>query len=238
MRRKPTLPLVLASVLLAQYGLAQTGSGEQNQNDSDRDGGFETRFEITPFVGPRTHGAFRSGDPNNNRIVEVDDSVSLGAFFDFPVTETIFLEGLYTRQSSQVLQGESPSQPEAPTTPFVEAGEPLFDLSIDYLHGGVVYTGASDRFSGYAGIAGGLARLNPDVPEASTVNKFSFSLALGFRSFVTERVGVRFDARAFGLRAGEDEEVLTPGGVFDPVSFNRASTFWQTHFVVGVVIRL
>lgn len=237
MPRKLILILSLFALgLPAGATLAQSQSQYENDDEND-DGGSKGRIEITPFIGPRTHGAFRTGEQTDNRFVEVDGSASFGTFVGYGLTDNLVLEGLFAHQGSQVIQGDAPTGTE-PEPRIVEPGQPLFDIGIDYFHGGVLYGGGSDVFSGYAAAGAGLARLSPDLPSTSTINKFSFSLGIGFRMFFAERIGFRFDARAFGLRAGESEEVVAEGGVFDPVTFKRASTFWQTHFVAGVVIRL
>ena len=79
------------------------------------------------------------------------------------------------------------------------------------------------------------------VPEisvfaASSVTKFSFSIGAGINAYLTERIGVRFDARAFGTRTGDRQEDFACG-VFGCVTFERLSTFWQSHFVGALIIR-
>ena len=62
------------------------------------------------------------------------------------------------------------------------------------------------------------------------------SVGAGLKAYLGERVSFRFDARAFGTRAGDSQEDLACG-VFGCFSFERASTFWQSHFVGAVMIR-
>ena len=71
---------------------------------------------------------------------------------------------------------------------------------------------------------------------ASSVTKFSFSIGAGINAYLTERIGVRFDARAFGTRTGDRQEDFACG-VFGCVTFERLSTFWQSHFVGALIIR-
>ena len=78
------------------------------------------------------------------------------------------------------------------------------------------------------------------VPEisvfaASSVTKFSFSIGAGINAYLTERIGVRFDARAFGTRTGDRQEDFACG-VFGCVTFERLSTFWQSHFVGALTL--
>ena len=113
---------------------------------------------------------------------------------------------------------------------------PLFDLGIDYFHGGIRFDGGNEKYTPYVGAGFGVTRFNPDVADASGVSKFSFSLAAGINAYLTERIGVRFDARAFATRTGDRQEDLACG-VFGCVTFERASTFWQSHFVGALIIR-
>ncbi|HXV63819.1 MAG TPA: outer membrane beta-barrel protein [Vicinamibacteria bacterium] len=195
-------------------------------------------IEITPFYGLRANGAFRTGEETDNVILEVEDSGSYGIFFDYGLTEFLKIEVLWTHQRSKVLQGEAPTiGPPAENVPASSAGDPLFDAGIDYIHAGVLYGGGNESFSAYAAGGAGVGLFNPDVPDASSVTKFSFSLGAGFRSKFSRRLGFRFDARVFGTRAGGGEQDFACG-VFGCTSFERASTFWQAHFVGGLIISL
>ncbi|HSF16677.1 MAG TPA: outer membrane beta-barrel protein [Vicinamibacteria bacterium] len=196
-------------------------------------------IEITPFYGLRANGAFRTGQGTDNVILEVKDSGSYGVFFDYGLTEFLKLDVLWTHQSSTVLQGETPTvgPPAENLSAPASSGEPLFDVGIDYVHAGVLYGGGNESFSAYAAGGAGVGFFNPDVADASSVTKFSFSLGAGFRSKFNRRFGFRFDARVFGTRAGDREQDFACG-IFGCTSFESASTFWQTHFVGGLIFSL
>ena len=112
----------------------------------------------------------------------------------------------------------------------------LFDLGIDYFHSGVRFDGDNEKYTPYIAAGAGLARFNPDAAMASSVTKFSFSLGTGINAYLTDRIGVRFDARAFGHPNRRSPRRLRPAAssaaaFFGCVTFERASTFWQSHFV-------
>ncbi len=201
----------------------------------------QPKIEITPFFGLRTQGAFRIGEQADNLVLEVENSASYGVFFDLGRTDSLKLEVEWTHQGSKVLEGERPivnpdeGAENLPSTTAV--GAELFDLGVDHINGGILYGGGDPTFSGYAAAGAGVSLFNPDLPNASSLTKFSFSLGAGFKTFFRDRLGFRFDARVFGTRAGDRQEELACG-VFGCASFTSASTFWQVHFVGGLVVKL
>ena len=126
-------------------------------------------------------------------------------------------------------------EPEVPIEPEVPDGE-LFDLGIDYLHGGVRFDSGNEKYTPFVAAGLGMTRFNPDVAGASSTSKFSFSLGAGINAYLTERLGVRFEGRAFGTPTGDSQEDLACG-VFGCVSFTTKPRFWQSHFVGALIIR-
>ena len=201
----------------------------------------QSKIEVTPFFGIRSQGAFRTGEATDNIVLEVENSPSFGLFFDLGLTDHLKIDVLWAHQGSQLLEGERPIvNPDGGTEPLpstAAAGDPLFDVGLDYIHGGVLYGGSNETFSGYASANAGVTLLNPDLPNASRLTKFSFSLGAGFKTSFNDRLGFRLDGRVFGTRAGDRQEEIACGA-FGCASFETASTFWQVHFVGGLVIKL
>jgi hypothetical protein len=200
----------------------------------------QPEMEVTPFFGFRSQGAFRTGEATDNIILEVDNSTALGVFFDLGLTDHVKLDALWTHQGTKVLTGETPTVNGGGTTTSsseIAPGQPLFDLGIDYIHGGILYGGGSDIFSAYATANAGVTLLNPDLEGASRLTKFSFSLGAGFRTEFNDRLGFRFDGRVFGTRAGSKRDQVACS-VFGCATFEAAATFWQVHFIGGVIIKL
>lgn len=193
----------------------------------------QQKLEISPFAGLRTAGSFRG----ENQLVtyNVGSAPTFGVFADYMVTRQLAVEFLWSHEGSTVdketamLGNEDPAELEVPDGP-------LFDLGIDYLQGGIRYDGGNEKYTPYVAAGFGVTRFNPDVAGVSSINKFGFSLGAGINAYLTERIGVRFDARAFGTRTADRQEDLACG-VFGCVSFARASTFWQSHFVGALIIR-
>ena len=161
----------------------------------------------------------------------MSSSATFGTFFNYPLAENLQFEALWSHQSSDiVLKATNIQDPTNPTE------TDLVDASVDYFHGGLLLGGGNDTWEPYVAFGFGGTRLSIDIPDSSVTRKFSFSIGTGLKAYLGERISFRFDARAFGTRAGDTQEDLACG-VFGCVSFERASTFWQSHFVGAVMIR-
>ncbi len=194
------------------------------------------KFEISPYGGVRTAGSFRGED----QLVSynVQSAPTFGVFADFMVTRQLAIEFLWGHESSTVDKKTAVRGADVPTPPIepeVPDGE-LFDLGIDYFHGGVRFDGGNEKYTPYIAAGAGATRFSPDAAMASSVTKFSFSIGAGINAYLTERIGVRFDARAFGTPIDDRQEDFACG-VFGCVTFERESTFWQSHFVGALIIR-
>ena len=189
----------------------------------------QDKIELSPFIGIRTAGSFRG----ENQLISfaMSSSPTFGTFFNYPLVGNLQFEALWSHQSSNVVQKETNIQD--PTNPTETE---LFDTSINYFHGGVLFGGGNETWEPYVALGAGATRFSPDAPDSSSVSKFSFSVGAGLKAYLGERVSFRFDARAFATLAGDRQEDLACG-VFGCVSFARASTFWQSHFVGAVMIR-
>ena len=200
----------------------------------------QQKFEISPYAGIRTAGSFRGEDQLIS--YNVPSAPTFGVFADYMVTRQLAIEFLWGHEGSTVDKKSTTLNP-SPTDDGaavllpdeVPDGE-LFDIGIDYFHGGIRYDGGNEKYTPFVALGAGMTRFNPDVADAPSANKFSFSLGAGINAYLTERIGVRFEGRAFGTPSGERQEDLACG-VFGCVTFTTAPRFWQSHFVGAVMIR-
>lgn len=199
----------------------------------------QRKLEISPYAGIRNAGGFPG---ETERVTfEIQDTVTFGAFADYMLTDQLAAEFLWGHTGSSVdeetatvatvLGSSDGAEPES-DVPVRE----LFDLGIDYFHGGFRYDGGNEKYTPYAAGGLGVTRFSPDFAGASGLTKFSFSLGAGIIAYLTERIGVRFDARAFGTPTGESPDDLACND-FGCVTFESDSRFWQSHFVGVVIIR-
>lgn len=199
----------------------------------------QRELEISPYAGIRNAGGFSAED--ERFTFEIQDGPTFGVFADYPLTRQLVIELLWSHTGASVDEETVTITPAVGTGDGAEpeaeiaAGE-LFDLGIDYFHGGIRFDAGNEKYEPYVAGGLGVARFSPGAAGASSLTKFSFALGAGLIAYLTERIGVRFDARAFGTPTGETPDDVACGD-FGCVSFEPDSRFWQSHFVGAVVIR-
>jgi len=221
------LPLMFSGLSATDASAQEPAAPEPQQEET------ESKFEISPFFGLRTAGSFRPETDEPSPDLEfityrMSSAPTFGAFFDYNFTNNIAAEALWTYQGSKVVQET------ATLDGSVVPDEDLFDMSINYLHGGIRYSGGNEKYDPFVAAGVGVATFSPDGGDS--FSKFSFTIGTGLIANINERIAIRAEARAFGTRAGDRQEDINCG-VFGCVSFTRASTFWQSHFVGAVVFR-
>jgi len=199
----------------------------------------QRKLEISPYAGIRNAGGFPS--ETEGTTFEVQDAATFGVFADYMLTGQLAAEFLWGHTGSSVDEetatvGSITGSSDGPEPESDMPVRELFDLGIDYFHGGLRYDGGNEKYTPYAAGGLGVARFSPDLAGASSLTKFSFSIGAGIIAYLTERIGVRFDARAFGTPTGESPEDLACND-FGCVSFESDSRFWQSHFAGVLMIR-
>ena len=175
-------------------------------------------FEITPFVGYMFGGEFE--DPVDGADRDLDSATNFGVIFNYAVESWRQYELLYSRQSTE-LEGATP-----------------VDMDVQYLQiGGTVSYEEATRVIPYFGMTVGATLFSPDGPGLNDETKLSFSVGGGMRVPITERVGVRFDARAFITLFDTDSEIfcVSSGGAVCRVKA-KSDAFLQYAAMLGVVI--
>jgi hypothetical protein len=175
------------------------------------------QWEITPFVGWQGGGAFE--DPTDNTDRDLDSGTSFGVIADAAADSWRHYELLYSHQSTTV-QGVIP-----------------IDMDVQYLQiGGTVSYMEAKRVIPYFGMTFGAAQFSPDGQGLSDETKLAFSVGGGFKVPITERLGVRFDARAFITLFDTEGNVfcVSSGGLTCRISA-KGDTFVQYSASLGVV---
>jgi opacity protein-like surface antigen len=163
------------------FGLGSASAQAQEQPRSNT-------FEITPFAGFMAGGSFEEAVTGTE--LDVEDDSSYGVFFNLIAdTPERQYELFYAKQSS-----------------VVEGGVPL-DLDVQYLHlGGTVAYPQTRHIIPYFGATIGGTRFTPDRSGLDDETKLSFSVGGGARFPITDRIGIRFDVRAFFTLLENDSE--------------------------------
>jgi len=135
-------------------------------------------FEITPFLGYMAGGEFE--DPVDGTGRDLDADLAWGVVLDAAADPWRHYELLYVQQGTQL------------------DGVENIDIDVRYLQiGGTVSYPDAQRFIPYFGLTVGAAQFSPGRAGLDDETNFAFSVAGGLRVPVTERIGLRFDARAF-----------------------------------------
>ena len=165
-------------------------------------------IEITPVAGYRmgggnvntnAQGEFEPGDG-----FELDDSFSFGLQVAWLLTDAQ-LELIYARQDTRRREDEV-------------GNLPTHDVAIESWQVGATWLFRDEyaRVRPLVGAAIGLTRLLPDAPALSDETHFSFSLGVGGRVRLTDRVGLRLESRWFASVFGNGDEQYSGPGAMGP----------------------
>ncbi len=157
------------------------------------------QFEITPFAGHTWGGEFTDAVTGNT--AEVGESADYGLMLDVRKDDRSQYELYVSRQSTRLTTGQG-----------LFTGNPLFDLDIWYFHVGGTYTEAEGRVKPY--VAGGLGAtyLDPKGQGLNAETRFSLSIGVGAKVYVTEHIGLRLEGRWFGTLFNGSGSVFCANG--------------------------
>ncbi len=210
MRIAVRLALSLASLGLV---IAQAAHADEPRAESV----LRPQFEVTPFVGYRLGGDFDLQDSQGHANLDDHDSFALA--LDLARDESSQYELFYSRQATQL----------EPDSPLGGLG-----LNVEYLHLGGTLTVDDELFlKPYVSGGLGLTRFTPDSGSDNT--HFSFSLGAGLRVPVTERFGLRLEARGYLTLVNTDSSVFCSSSSAGGVCAIRTngSSFFQYELLAG-----
>jgi len=149
-------------------------------------------FELTPTVGYRWGGSFKARTSEIlERDVDVNSNTSLGLLFDIPLNRFLDLELMIDRQSTDLgerqLWGPSVDNP---------------GIDITYYQAGVLFQWPVGRSRMFVVGAMGMADLDLDLPDAGSESRFSASLGGGVKLDLSQRLGLRLEARGYWSDTG------------------------------------
>ena len=148
--------------------------------------------EITPTAGYRLSGVLTAVDRDGfleDTDVEVDESEVFGLLVDIPLGQSGFaLEFLANRQESAF------SVDPGILTPRQSLG----DLTLSYYQVGVLYEwGQEGQIRPFFGVAGGVARFDPQSAVLESEDRLSASLTFGAKIFFNRNFGLRLEGRGY-----------------------------------------
>ena len=181
-------------------------------------------LEIAPFGGWQFGGGFGVSEGS----VKINADVVYGVMIDVRVREDGHLEFLYSRQETTL---------EVSSTDFLRPGKEHFDLNVEYFQGGGVFEFQLERraLRPFVVMTAGVTRFRPQLADLESEWRFSLGGGGGMKVFLSERWGLRFDARVWPtFLSGESTFLCSlPGGCLIGLS---AATSWQGSATGGVVL--
>jgi hypothetical protein len=191
--------------------------------------GWSQGIEITPFAGYTYGGGFSDGYYGNSSTIvnslDLKNMAHYGLIIDVPLQQTVQLELLYSRQNTG-LQLKAPVQ-----------NVPLFDVAVNYFHGGFLFHRPYGDWLPYFNFHLGATWFDPKG-DPDGITRFSWALGLGAKRFISETVGIRLQARWDGtyIRSGNDY-------FCDPFTgfcytYTSSVAMWQGELTGGLIFRL
>lgn len=205
-------------VMLVSMGLfgAMLATSPARAAESERQ---YNRYEFTPHIGYISGGEFE--DPTDGTERDLDEGSSFGLFVDIADEHWRHYEIFYTDLDTEV-DGVTP-----------------FDMQVQYLQiGGIVSHPDARYVIPYFGMTVGAARFSPDEPGLDNETELAFSVGGGLRFPITDRFGVRLDARAFVTVLDSEGDLFCRSDEGEATCRIRAKsdTFLQYAASLGVTI--
>lgn len=155
------------------------------------------RFELTPMVGYNFGGTIEGEDSFLfDSDLEANDGESFGITFDIPLSRSLQLELLASRQSTELTFDDGLFGPNFDVA----------DFDVTYYHVGILWQGQSGRISPFFVASLGIGELDPNIQGASSETRFSGSIGGGVKIFfdAAQHVGLRLEGRGFWTDISDD----------------------------------
>jgi len=208
--------MVLRSLLVTLFLLHSGSAAADRPYTSDAVG-----WELAPFYGYRFGGGFEGIDDYAAADLDLHNAPAYGALLEFPSGHHTQWQIFYSRQDTEV---------DVRTAMFNQT----VDVTIDYLHFGGTYVMEGDRQRPFVGFTLGATHLKPGSGYDDKV-EFSFAFVGGIKFRLTQRLGLRFDARALGTVTDSQGGFFCNGGC---VAQFQGGGFWQYDFSLGLNLYL
>ncbi len=189
-----------------------------------------SKFWVVPAMGVRTSTSFgiTSEEVDYTRI-RFANGVTYGLSVGFQLTEYISVEAMWSRQNATV-QGMIPGDDAPPTY------DTLFKAFEDQLHANLMI------WAGYkigpikpyflAGL--GVTNLNPRT-DIGSLNRFSWSLGMGFETVVSSRFGIRLQGKFVPTYINTTDEIISEWvGGFEASPSRNTMTQWE--ITAGLIV--
>lgn len=179
------------------------------------------KVEITPFLAYRAGGEIEANDNALfNEDVDVDESDAFGVVVGIPISPSLQIELLYSKQETELIDNDDLFGPAVG----------LVDVDVTYYHVGVMWQWNLKHATPFVTGSLGLGRVDPSGAGIGD-DRFSGSIGGGVKLMVTPHVGFRFEGRSFWTNTDNDDEFFNDFDDYD--GFNDLV---QAEFKVGLVL--
>lgn len=181
--------------------------------------------EITPLLGYRGGGEFVDTDTGRKHTIVASDMY--GLIIGFPYEHGKTIEVYYSHQSSKLnsVDVDLPS-----TTNNID-----IPLTMDYLHiGGTAPISEQKTFKTFVSGGIGFTYLSPDLSGLQSDLRASFSIGVGLKWPISERVALRLETRGLATLFNSNTTLFCNGGC--SLSVN-GSLFIQGEVFAGLAIK-
>ena len=147
--------------------------------------------------------------------------MSYGLIFDYDLEPGKQVELLWSHRDTEL------------TSTFTDGGADVMDLKINYLHLGGTYGERMGSWEPFVVGGLGLTHFNPSTSGYGAKTRFSMNLGVGAKTYLTERLGLRFEARGYGtFFNGSGDVICGPQGCFAHL---KSSVWTQFELNAGVI---
>jgi opacity protein-like surface antigen len=176
--------LVVLTVLVSLAGATAASAQRRTVRPAQAQPNWQPRKEISVFAGYMFWGSMDAVLGSTPGRLRIKDAPSYGVTFGLPVRPGVMAEFYYLRQPTELS--------------FTPAGtgirDKLFDMHVAYYQVGGLYEAIRGRARPFGALRLGVTHFNPKDARYGSEWRFSFSLGLGARVFLTENIGIRGQA--------------------------------------------
>ena len=197
------------------------GTGSSSAQDLDISGIAGLRFGGSLSGSQTTDGEVSLSD------FRFDGGVNYGLILDLRMSDQIDLELAYDRMSTEFIRKDPQTGNEST----------VFFLNVDYLQFGLLYkfSKPENTTRPFVGLTGGGTFLGPEDRSDGAV-RFSFAPLAGVKTFFSEQIGARIQARLVLTHFPESDELFCRDN--QCLNQDGAALMSQFDFTVGLIIRL
>lgn len=181
----------------------------------------DRQLELTPQVGYRSGGSFKS--PDNDETLDLDEGTSYSLIFNLDHAANTQWEFILSHHETELQQGP------------IFVGERQFDLTVDYFSAGGIYVWRDPKVEPFLGAGIGVTRLSPKSSQYDTETRALIQFVAGYKFWLTPHIGLRIEARAYGTLLDSDADIFCGNGAC--IARVESTGFGQLELNAGLAAR-